>query len=125
MRTIEKKIIQTLRGNGGGKKRLSCRDVVAIEGSIKEYYLWSSLLFWNDSENKYYFSGRGYFSNTTKSRLNQILGSFFNAGVYQKNWSWFLERNGQNYPIDATSIFMFKGNELYRLGAHEEEVKPF
>ena len=125
MRTIEEKIIQTLRGwNGEGIKNLSCRDVVEIEGSSKKYFLWSSLLFWNDSENKYYFSGRGYSSSTTKSRLNQILGSFFNAGVYQKNWSWFLDWNGKKYPIDSESIFMFKGNKLYKLGAHEEEVKP-
>ena len=75
-------------------------------------------------ENIYYFSGRGWSSNTTKSRLNQILGSFFNAGIYQKNWSWFLDWNGKKYPIDSESIFCFKGNKLYKLGAHEEEVKP-
>lgn len=126
MRKIEEKIIQALSGwDGEGLKNLSCRDSVEVDGNTKEYYLWNSLLFWNDSEkNIYYFSGRGYGSNTTKSRLNVLLNSFFNAGIYQKNWSWFLDWNGKKYPINPKSIFCFKGNKLYKLGAHEEEVKP-
>ena len=125
MRTIEEKIIDALNGcNGEGVKNLSCRDCVVVDGNTRKYYLWDSLLFWNDSENVYYFSGRGYSSSTTKSRLNQILGSFFNAGIYQKNWGWFLNCNGKKYPVDSESIFCFRGNKLYSLGAHEEEVNP-
>ena len=125
MRTIEEKIIETLNGcNGEGLKKLSCRDCVEVDGGIKKYYLWDSLLFWNDAENIYYFSARGYNSLTTKSRLNQILGSFFNAVIHQKDYEWFLDWDGKKYPIDSDSIFMLKGNKLYRLGSHEEEVKP-
>ena len=125
MRTIEEKIIDALNGsNGEGIKKLSCRDCVEVDGHTKNYYLWDSLLFWNDSENIYHFSARGYNSQTTKSRLNAILGSFFNASITQKNWDWFLSWNGKKYPVDPDSIFMLKDNKLYRLGAHEEEVKP-
>ena len=125
MRKIEEKIIDALNGcNGEGVKDLSCRDRVEVDGGTKKYYLWNSLLFWNDSENNYYFSGRGWSSSTTRSRLDAILGSFFNAGIYQKNWGWFLNWNGKKYPVDSGSIFCFRGNKLYRLGAHEEEVKP-
>ena len=123
MRTIEDKIIDALNG-GNGVKNLSCRDRVEVDGGTKKYYLWDSLLFWNDAENIYYFSARGWNSKTTKSRLDQILGSFFNGGIYQKNWGWFLNWNGKKYPVDSDSIFMLKDNKLYRLGAHEEEVKP-
>lgn len=126
MKTIETKIISTLKDwNGEGIKNLSCRDCVEVDGNTKKYCLWDSLLFWNDTENNYYFSARGWSSNTTKSRLNRILGNFFNARIYQKNWDWFLEWNGKKYSIDTESIFMLKGNKLYKLGAHEEEVKPF
>ena len=125
MRTIEEKIIDALNGGyGEGIKNLSCRDCVEVDGNTRKYYLWNSLLFWNDSENIYHFSGRGYSSKTTKSRLNQVLRSFFNAGIYQKNYEWFLNWNGKRYPVDSESIFCFRGNRLYRLGAHEEEVKP-
>ena len=129
MRAVEEKIIQALRGwNGEGAKNLSCRDRVVLHGNTKNYYLWDSLLFWNDVENNYYFSARGYSSQTTKSRLNAILGSFFNAGIYQKNWSWFLDWNGKKYPVDSDSIFMLKDNKLYKKSSESlssvEEVKP-
>ena len=128
MRTIEEKIIQALRGwNGEGARQLSCRDRVVVDGATKNYYLWDSLLFWNNSENCY-FSARGFSTQTTKSRLNAILDAFFNAGIYQKNWSWFLDWNGKKYPVDSDSIFMLKDNKLYKKSSESlssvEEVKP-
>lgn len=125
MRTIEEKIIATLCGGSGeGVKKLSCRDCVEVDGNTKNYYLWDSLLFWNDSENNYYFSARGYSSQTTKSRLNAILDAFFGASILQKDYKWVLSWNDQNYSINETNIYCIKNNKLYRLGSHEEEVKP-
>ena len=123
MRKIEEKIIDALNGDNG-IKNLSCRDFVEVDGGTKKYYLWNSLLFWNDAENIYYFSARGYNSLTTKSRLNALLHAFFDASITQKNWCWFLDWNGKKYPVDSDSIFMLKDNKLYRLGSHEAEVKP-
>ena len=125
MRTIEEKIIQALRGwNGEGARQLSCRDRVVVDGATKNYYLWDSLLFWSDAENNCYFSARGFSTQTTKSRLNAILGSFFAASITQKDYKWILNWNDKNYSINATNIFCLKNNKLYRLGSHEEEVKP-
>ena len=123
MRTIEEKIIATLC-SGEGVKKLSCRDCVEVDGNTKNYYLWDSLLFWNDSENNYYFSARGYSSQTTKSRLNAILLTFFAASITQKDYKWILSWNGKNYPINESNIYCIKNNKLYRLGSHEEEVQP-
>ena len=125
MRTIEEKIIDALNGsNGEGIKKLSCRDCVEVDGGTKNYYLWDSLLFWNDAENNYCFSARGWNSLTTKSRLNAILWSFSKAVIYQKDWEWFLLWRNKKYPVDPSSVYKFNNNKLYRLGAHEEEVKP-
>lgn len=123
MRTIEEKIIATLC-SGEGVKKLSCRDCVEVDGNTKNYYLWDSLLFWNDSENNYYFSARGYSSQTTKSRLNAILLTFFGASIAQKDYKWILSWNGKNYPINESNIYCIKNHKLYRLGSHEEEVQP-
>ena len=125
MRVMEEKIIETLNGcNGKGVKKLSCRDCVELDGGTKKYYLWNSLLFWNDSENIYHFSARGYNSKTTKSRLNAILRNFLDASITQKDYKWSLNWNGKKYPIDSSSVYKFNNNKLYRLGAHAEEVKP-
>lgn len=122
MKKIEEKIIATLC-SGEGVKNLSRRDRVIVRNT-KNYYLWNSLLFWNDSENIYYFSARGYSSQTTKSRLNAILGSFFGASIVQKDYKWILNWKDQNYSINVTNIYCIKNNKLYLFGSHEEEVKP-
>ena len=84
MRTIEEKIITTLR-SGNGFKKLSCRDSVKVEENRIEYYLWDNLLFWINSD-ICFFSGRGWNSQTTKNRLNTILNAFFDASITQKNY---------------------------------------
>ena len=126
MRTIEEKIIATLCGGSGkGVKNLSRHDRVVVYGNIKNYYLWGSLLFWNDVENNYYFSARGHNLPITKSRLNAILDAFFGASIVQKDYKWILNWNDQNYSINETNIFRIKNNKLYCFGSHEEEeVKP-
>ena len=125
MRTIEEKIIATLCGGSGkGVKNLSRYDRVVVYGNIKNYYLWGSLLFWNDVENNYYFSARGHNLPITKSRLNAILDAFFAASITQKDYKWILSWNNQNYSINESNIYCIKNHKLYRLGSHEEEVKP-
>lgn len=122
MKKIEEKIIATLC-SGEGVKNLSRRDRVIVYRNTKNYYLWNSQLFWNE-ENIYYFSARGYSSQTTKSRLNAILGSFFGASIVQKDYKWILNWKDQNYSINETNIYCIKNNKLYLFGSHEEEVKP-
>ena len=125
MRTIEEKIIATLCGGSGkGVKNLSRHDRVVVYGNIKNYYLWGSLLFWNDVENVYYFSAREHNLPITKSRLNTILDAFFVASIVQKDYKWILNWKDQNYSINETNIYCIKNNKLYLFGSHEEEVKP-
>ena len=123
MRTIEEKIITTLR-SGNGFKKLSCRDSVKVEENRIEYYLCDNLLFWNNSDNIYFFSGRGYCSLTTKNRLNAILYNFLRVYIIQKNYKWVLNWNNKEYLIDATNIFYFKGGKLYKKASHDVEVLP-
>ena len=123
MRTIEEKIIATLR-SGNGFKKLSCRDSVKVEENRIEYYLWDNLLFWNDSENVYYYTSRGQCSITKKNRLNAILYNFLRVYITQKNYKWFLNWNQKEYLIDATNIFYFKGDKLYKKASHDVEVLP-
>ena len=123
MRTIEEKIIATLR-SGNGLKKLSCRDSVKVEENRIEYYLWDNLLFWNNSDNIYFFSVRGWNSQTTKNRLNAILYNFLRVYIIQKNYKWVLNWNQKEYLIDATNIFYFKGDKLYKKASHDVEVLP-
>ena len=123
MRVIDEKIIAALRSENGVKK-LSCRDSVTVEENRIEYYLWDNLIFWRNSENEYYFTGRGYNSLTTKNRLNAILYNFLRVYIIQKNYKWVLNWNNKEYLIDATNIFYFKGDKLFKKASHDVEVLP-
>ena len=123
MRTIEEKIIAALR-SGNGLKKLSCRDSVKVEENRIEYFLWDNLIFWCNSENEYYFTGRGWCSLTTKNRLNAILNALFDASITQKNYKWVLNWNQKEYLIDATNIFYFKGDKNKKKASHDVEVLP-
>ena len=131
MRKIEKNIIHVLEELKDADYMtwdnfsLSVRDSIYKDRETIQYKLWNNIIFeYKRKENAYYFSFCGYSTNTTKSRLNAILHAFFGANIYQKDYKWFLDWNGKKYLVDSDSVFMFKGNKLYRLGAHEEGVKP-
>lgn len=47
----------------------------------------------------------GYRTNTTKSRLNAILHEHGNGdGIFQKNYDWFVETNGEIVPFSEGMI---------------------
>ena len=59
---------------------------------------------YNDPEKTLSIQNCGWFSNTTKERLNGILNYIGNAGIYQKKFEWFLNGekwNGQYIDIKS------------------------
>ena len=57
---------------------------------------------YNDPERTLSIQNCGWFSNTTKERLNGILNHIGHAGIYQKNFCWFL--NGEKWNGQRTEI---------------------
>ena len=57
---------------------------------------------YNDPEKTLSIQNCGWFSNTTKERLNGILSHIGNVGIYQKNFEWFL--NGEKWDGQRTEI---------------------
>jgi len=51
----------------------------------------------------------GWQTSTTKSRLNAILRELApGAGVYQKNWEWFLDADGETREMFSANIYHVK-----------------
>ena len=47
----------------------------------------------------------GWQSNTTKSRLNALLSEFRPwAGVFQKDWTWYISGHGKVFPFISGSL---------------------
>ena len=66
-----------------------------------KFYLHNNLIA-EKKNNKLFISNCGWFSNTTKERLNGILNHIGHAGIYQKNFSWFLD--GEKWNGKRTEI---------------------
>ena len=101
MRAIEKNIIQVLEElkdanyMAWNNFSLSVRDSIYKDRESIRYKLWNNTIFeYNRKENTYYFSARGYSSQTTKSRLNAIFNYFNLGGFYQKNYIVYWVNNG-------------------------------
>ena len=99
MLMIEERIIDALDKRETVK--LSKRDTVISD----RYRLWDTVIA--RVEDKYvYIYTHGWLTNTTKSRLNAILGHYCDIYVYQKNYIW--------YVVDGPTTSNFVEGNQYR-----------
>ena len=93
MRLLEKKMVSAFNGmyNWNGNN-----TSVVSDGKESRVYLHGNLIAIN-KDGKKSFSNAGWFSNTTKSRLNAL-----GLGVCQKNYKWFVK--GQEWKGEFMSV---------------------
>lgn len=107
MRTIEEKIIEAFKA--GKALKLTKRDAVETGGDKVVYRLWSSAVFSYDKErDAFCFSFCGWPSQTTKSRIHELLRAFGLGGVRQKNYKmvWFWD--GGEMELDDRKTYEVK-----------------
>ena len=95
MRKIETQMNKAIRSRKdwkSGNTRVEITYDWVTEKSAAIVYLHGNKIAVVDEENVQIFDG-GWQSNTTKSRLNAIIEEFIMpaAGVFQKNWEWFVK----------------------------------
>jgi len=96
MRKIERQMLQAIVDNKDWSKdntrveyHVTYFDVFLHGHKIAVYHPHSQHLNINNC---------GYETNTTKSRLNVLIDFVFggvNNGIFQKNWNWYMVRDGQ------------------------------
>lgn len=109
MNKKERKIIEQL-------KLTRCNTsawINPLDESISIYYhdnFIARIIPWN---NKLTVSNSGWYTSTTKKRINQIFRAFkIDAYVYQRNFTWYLSYKGYEFNyMDALNIW-FSYNEL-------------
>jgi len=103
MRKIERQMLQAIVDERSHWSKDNTR-VESTDG-ISSVYLHGHKIaeFEHRLNGKLWINNCGYETVTTKSRLNVlidfVLGGIGN-GIYQKNWNWFLTRNGvdEDFP---------------------------
>ena len=106
MRKIERQMLQAIVDDKDWSKdntRVESRDGVKwiyLHGHcIAAYYPHYN----KDTPSALHVNNCGYTTNTTKSRLNALIDfhcDVTRTGIFQKNWNWFLNRDGavEDFP---------------------------
>lgn len=116
MRTIEQNIIGAINKAIVTKKNstLSMRDTVIFNGKNKIIYkLWDNSVFSVSLDKKEIcFTCHGWFSVTTKSRLNALLRAFASGYIYQKDCQFYYKSDKQDMMISGTACYNIENGEL-------------
>ncbi len=116
MRVIEQKIIDTINKAITTKKdsSLSMRDTVIFNGKNKIIYkLWDNSVFSVSLDKKEIcFTCHGWFSTTTKSRLNALLQAFGSGHIYQKDYQFYYKSDKQDIMISGTQCYSIENGLL-------------
>tara|TARA_B100001093_G_scaffold381146_1_gene366654 strand:+ start:1041 stop:1418 length:378 start_codon:yes stop_codon:yes gene_type:complete len=91
--------------------------------NLSEVRLHGHLIAWyRHDDNTVGISSCGYETNTTKSRLNAILSTFYSGvGIFQKNWNWFIEDSRDNKSFTQS---FYDGMIVYNNGLSSIEKHP-
>jgi len=100
MRKIEREMIQAIIDNKDFSK---ANTRVEFDGDIRCYvYLHGHKIAQYNRGGSLLLNNCGYETNTTKSRLNALIdfvcGGVGN-GIFQKNFNWFIMRNGETFDF--------------------------
>ena len=101
MRKIETLMNNAIKGN---KNWSNSNTSVITEDGVSEVRLHGNLIAKVGDDFVTIFDG-GWQSNTTKSRLNAICNEFRpQAGVFQKNFDWFIRHGNAIFPFYSGSL---------------------
>ena len=97
MRVIERQMIQAIIERRNFKK---ANTEVIKDGDFMYIYLHDNLIAkygLNDNWGQLFISHCNWLTNTTKSRLNALIGFVDGlGGIYQKNFRWYLDTSKHN-----------------------------
>jgi len=88
MRKITQDAIRAF-SNGNKFKRGNTEVRVYPHSNYRELRLHNNVIAWYDENYELNISNCGYFTTTTKERLNGLS----RVSIYQKDWEWFLNGN--------------------------------
>ena len=102
MRKIERQMLQAIVDERSYWSKDNTR-VECIGDHANVYLHGHRIAEYKHSDSSLKVNNCGYETNTTKSRLNVLIDFVcggVNNGIYQKNWNWFLRRNGvvEDFP---------------------------
>ena len=107
MRQIETQMNEAIRNGHAWSKDNTCITYDPSNGMSAEVYLHGNHIATVTDTDLTLYSGGGWFTNTTKSRLNALIEefSFKGSNVFQKNFNWYVRAFNTITPfVDGITI---------------------
>ena len=108
MRKIETEMNQAIRNGHAWSKDNTCITYDPTNNMSAEVFLHGNHIATVTDNELTLYSGGGWFTNTTKSRLNALINEFsepISNGIFQKNWNWYVRAFNTVTPfVDGISI---------------------
>lgn len=101
MRKIERQMLQAIVDDRSHWSKDNTR--VELEDGITSIYLFGNKIAeYRGSDSSLKVNNCGYTTNTTKSRLNALIGfvaGLVDNGIFQRNWEWYIMINGDTHSF--------------------------
>ena len=92
MRKIEETMNQMIRNGVAWSSGNTCITYDPTDNMSAEVFLHGNHIATVSDDALTLYSGGGWFTNTTKSRLNALIQEFsFKGGIFQKNFNWYVQ----------------------------------
>ena len=108
MRKIELEMNEAIRNGHAWSKDNTCVTYDPTNNMSAEVFLHGNHIATVTDNDLTLYSGGGWFTNTTKSRLNALINEFsepISNGIFQKNWNWYVKTFNTVTPfVDGISI---------------------
>ncbi len=82
---------------------------VNTNGDVTYLRLWGNTIATKTKDGRIYIDSCGWYTKTTKERLNYLLDSYNSPRIYQKNWLWYIGStlwNGDKIRIHSRNTTM-------------------
>ena len=107
MRVIEQNMMNAINNGKNWNGNNTSVEHRSFNGEMHTYvYLFGNMIA-DITKKELFVSHCGWANNTTKSRLNVIIGELINYqyGITQKNWTWFIITKDGAKPFNGTYTF--------------------
>ena len=107
MRKIETEMNQAIRNGHAWSKDNTCITYDPTNNMSAEVFLHGNHIATVTDTDLTLYSGGGWFTPTTKSRLNALISEFgfIGSNIFQKNFNWYVRAFGNVTPfVDGITI---------------------
>ena len=102
MRLIEKQMNEAIRNGHAWSKDNTCVTYDPTNNMSAEVFLHGNHIATVANDSLTLYSGGGWFTPTTKSRLNALINEFsepISNGIFQKNFNWYVRAFNTTTPF--------------------------